>query len=62
MDRSYRVYSLGHDGVFKSAISREFATDDEAVAYAKVALINWTAVELWQTDRLVGRFDQKVAA
>lgn len=61
MDRRYRVYSLNHDGVIKGALCREFATDDEALTYAKAALSDWPAVELWQTDRLVGRVDHRAA-
>lgn len=59
MDHSYRIYSLNHDGVIKGATCRDFATDDEALTYAKAALSPWPAAELWQTDRLVGRVDQR---
>lgn len=37
------------------------AIDDQALAHADQLLMNWPAVEVWQTDRLVGRVEQSQA-
>jgi hypothetical protein len=54
-DRTYRLYHLGADGRISGAISRSFADDTEAFEHADRLLEAHPAVEIWQTDRLVGR-------
>jgi len=54
-DRTYRLYQLGADGRIHGAVNRSFADDAEAVAHADRLLDSYPAIEIWQTDRLVGR-------
>lgn len=57
-DLSYRLYTLSDRGVITGAQSRSFASDHEALGHAKVLLGSHFGVELWQTDRLVGRVER----
>jgi hypothetical protein len=54
-DRTYRLYHLTSDGRICGAINRSFADDAEAFELADRLLESHPAVEIWQTDRLVGR-------
>jgi hypothetical protein len=51
----YRFYDLDHRGSIVGASNRPFADDSEALAHADQLLASRPAVEVWQTDRLVGR-------
>ncbi len=55
----YRFYDLDHRGSIVGASNRPFADDAEALAHADGLLNNRPAVEVWQTDRLVGRREQR---
>ncbi|MGZ3279236.1 MAG: hypothetical protein ACXWKT_13655 [Caulobacteraceae bacterium] len=57
-ERYYRFYDLDHRG----ATNRSFADDAEALAHADWLLASRPAVEVWQTDRLVGRLEQRQSA
>ena len=57
-DRTYRLYHLGADGRICGAINRSFVDDAEAVEHADRLLETHPAIEIWQTDRLVGRRDR----
>ncbi|MGZ3275917.1 MAG: hypothetical protein ACXU82_07345 [Caulobacteraceae bacterium] len=54
MDRSYRFYSLSDRNEIMGAANREFPNDQEALDHAATLLFAFAAVEVWQTDRLVG--------
>ncbi len=54
-DQTYRLYHLGTDGRILGAINRSFAGDDEAFEHADRLLETHPAIEIWQTDRMVGR-------
>jgi hypothetical protein len=54
----YRVYIIGSDGHFYSAVPLECADDDEARERAK-QLVDGHDVELWQRDRKVATFERK---
>jgi len=58
-ERYYRFYDLDHRGSIVGASNRPFADDAEAMAHADQLLNNRPAVEVWQTDRLVGRLEQQ---
>ena len=58
-DRYYRFYDLDHRGSIVGATNRPFTDDAEALAHADQLLANRPAVEVWQTDRLVGRLEQE---
>jgi hypothetical protein len=58
IERYYRFYDLDHRGSIVGASNRPFADDAEAMAHADRLLNNRPAVEVWQTDRLVGRLEQ----
>jgi hypothetical protein len=57
-DRTYRLYHLTGAGVICGAINRSFDDDAEALEHADRLLANHPAVEIWQTDRLVGRVER----
>lgn len=57
MDRSYRLYSVSALGHIIGATSREFASDLDALMFAALLTDADHGVELWQTDRLVGRME-----
>jgi hypothetical protein len=54
-DRYYRFYDLDHRGAIVGATNRAFADDAEAMAHADDLLAQRPGIEVWQTDRLVGR-------
>jgi hypothetical protein len=53
-DRSYRLYNLSSQGGIVGAVSRSFADDSKAIRFARKLLGRTAAIEIWQTDRLVG--------
>jgi hypothetical protein len=57
-DRTYRLYHLSTDGRICGAINRSFADDAEAIEHADRMLEAHPAIEIWQTDRLVGRCER----
>jgi hypothetical protein len=57
-DHYYRFYDLDHRGAIVGASNRPFNDDAEALAHADELLVDRPAVEVWQTDRLVGRLEQ----
>ena len=61
-DPYYRFYDLDRRGAIVGACNRPFANDAEALAYADWLLASRPAVEVWQTDRLVGRLEQRQSA
>ena len=61
-DRTYRLYQLATDGRICGAINRSFADDAEAVEHADSLLESHPAIEIWQTDRLVGRRERNEVA
>jgi hypothetical protein len=61
-DRTYRLYQLSADGRIQGAINRSFADDAEAVEHADRLLDSHPAIEIWQTDRLVGRRERSEAS
>ena len=54
----YRLYNLSAANAIKGALSQEFASDRQALDHASALLEDYPAVEVWQTDRLVGRLEQ----
>jgi hypothetical protein len=60
IERYYRFYDLDHRGSIVGASNRPFADDAEAMAHADGLLANRAAIEVWQTDRLVGRRVQQL--
>jgi hypothetical protein len=54
----YRVYIIGSDGHFHSAVPLECADDDEAMERAE-QLVDGHDVELWQRDRKIAKFQHK---
>jgi hypothetical protein len=54
----YRLYNLSMDGAIQGAMSRSFDSDEQAIRHAEALLALHPGVEVWQTDRLVGRVDQ----
>ena len=57
-DRTYRLYQLGREGDIRGAVNRSFRDDAEALRHADHLLEHHPAVEIWQTDRLVGRVER----
>jgi len=57
-DRTYRLYPLTGAGMICGAVSRSFVDDDEALEHADRLLETHPAVEIWQTDRMVGRVER----
>lgn len=53
----YRLYTLTAAGTIQGAMSRSFDSDDQAIGHAEALLALHPAVEIWQTDRLVGRVE-----
>lgn len=58
-DPYYRFYDLDHRGAITGASNRAFADDAEALSHADQLLAHRPGVEVWQTDRLVGRREQQ---
>jgi hypothetical protein len=54
----YRAYIIGDDGHFLEAVPLICADDAEAMEKAG-RLVDTHAVELWQRDRRIARFDHK---
>ena len=61
-EHSYRFYDIDHNGRITGASNRPFADDAAALAHADQLLMNWPAIEVWQTDRLVGRVEHSQVA
>ena len=59
-ERYYRFYDLDHRGAITGASNRPFADDAEAMAHADELLALRPGVEVWQTDRLVGRLERSL--
>lgn len=60
-ERYYRFYNLDHRGVIRGAWNRPFADDGEALGHAGELLEQHPAIEVWQTDRLIGRVERAPA-
>ena len=58
-DHYYRFYNLDHRGSIRGARNVAFADDREALSHADRLLENELAIEVWQTDRLIGRVERK---
>ena len=56
-DPYYRFYDLDHRGAITGASNRAFTDAAAALAHADQLLAHRPGVEVWQTDRLVGRRD-----
>jgi hypothetical protein len=56
---NYRAYLIGRDGQFFRAITLDSADDSDATELAK-RLVNDHDVELWQGDRKIARFENKL--
>jgi hypothetical protein len=54
----YRVYIIGNDGHFVSAIQLDCPDDNAAIESAK-QFINGQDIELWQRERMIAKFDRK---
>src|SRR5882724_7405504 len=54
----YRVYFIGDDGHFASAIQLDCPNDIAAIESAK-QFINGHDIELWQQDRIIAKFERK---
>jgi hypothetical protein len=54
----YRVYIVGRDGHFVSAIQLDCPNDNAAIESAK-QFVNGHGIELWQRDRIVVKLDRK---
>jgi hypothetical protein len=54
----YRVYFIGNDGHFVSAIRLDCPNDNAAIESAK-QFINGHDIELWQQDRIIAKFERK---
>ena len=61
-DHSYRLYNLCDRGSIRGATSRLFEGDREALDHASQLLSLHPAVEVWQTNRLVGRVERQSLA
>jgi hypothetical protein len=61
-ERYYRFYDLDHRGAITGASNRPFADDSEAMEHADGLLAHRAGIEVWQTDRLVGRLEQGLLA
>ena len=61
-DRTYRFYNLAPDGRICGAINRSFADDAEALEHADRLLDAHPVIEIWQTDRLIGRRERNEAS
>jgi hypothetical protein len=53
---AYRLFLIGEDGHFKSAVAVECASDEEALELARRDPTQ-TATEVWELGRFVGRTD-----
>jgi hypothetical protein len=57
-DGFYRLYTLSAGGSITGAQNRAFLSDAEALSHARRLLHSHFGVELWQTNRLVGRVER----
>ena len=57
-DHAYRIYTLSERGAITGAEERVFDSDRKALGHARSLLRIHSGVELWQTHRLVGRWEQ----
>jgi hypothetical protein len=57
MARSYRLYHVSPQGEIARATACEFPNDRDALIYAAVLAEAGHVIELWQTDRIVGRVE-----
>jgi hypothetical protein len=55
---TYRIYSLSERDVITGAFDQEFDGDADAVDQARCYLVAYSAVEIWDLDRLVDRLDR----
>ena len=53
-ERFYRFYNLDPAGHIRGAANHPFEDDRQALAHAEALLGAHPAVEVWQTDRLIG--------
>ena len=53
---AYRAYRIGSDDRVCAAVEMTARSDDEAIEIAK-GMVNGSAVELWDRDRKIGRFE-----
>jgi hypothetical protein len=56
----YRAYIIGGDGHILRAIEIDCADDGAAAEQAKL-LVEGNVAELWQRERIVGKFNGKLA-
>ena len=54
----YRLYNLSPSGAIQGAMSRSFESDGQAIDHAQALLELYPGVEVWQTDRLIGRVER----
>ena len=57
-DRTYKLYHLSRSGDICGAVNRSFQYDAVALRHADRLLEIYPVVEIWQTDRLVGRVER----
>lgn len=55
----YRFYNLDAAGHIRGAANHPFADDRQAMAHAADFLGDHPAVEVWQTDRLIGLVERE---
>jgi hypothetical protein len=60
-DHFYRIYSLSVTNAITGAVNRLFRDDAEALSHAGRYLSIHPAVEIWRTDRLIGRLEREQA-
>ena len=59
VDYFYRIYILSDGNAITGAVNRFFHDDSEALSHAGQYLTIHPAVEIWRTDRLVGRLERE---
>ena len=57
----YKLYSLAADDHIDAATEIDAATDEDAHLQAVARLCRYTAVEIWEGTRNVGRIERSVA-
>ena len=58
-ERYYRFYNLDHAGHIRGAANHPFDDDRQAMGHAAELLGGCPGVEVWQTDRLIGRLERE---
>lgn len=58
-ERYYRFYNLDPAGHIRGAANHPFEDDRQAMGHAAELLASHPAVEVWQTDRLIGRVERE---